>query len=204
MGVDLRVIIGHNLTLKDIMEFPYLLDRNTELKEVFTKEIQSKLEFNISREQALASLDKELRWENITEKDLLNSWENNENLQLVDENGFIAHSLTTYFGILYFNRKTVEILYLPEHKYANLKYKPNRKFIFNYSKALAKFLGSKMIVYCADSGPTEIIECWATEGKTIERVLNLAIEKFGRPSDVLEEAIEKRFIIDEAANPFME
>ena len=34
MELDLRVIIGHNLTLKEIIEFSYPLNRNTELKEL--------------------------------------------------------------------------------------------------------------------------------------------------------------------------
>lgn len=204
MGVDLKVIIGHKLTSKEIIEFPYLLNKTKELKDVYIKEIQSKIDHESSIEKVLSNLKEEYYWTNITENDLLNSWANNENPTLVDENGFIAHSLITYFGYMYFNRQTVEITYLPEHKYANLRYKSHRKFIFNYSKAFAKFLGSEKIVYCADTGATEIIECWASEGNTIESVINLSVAKFGKPSEILEEAIDNRFIIDNIGNPFID
>jgi hypothetical protein len=43
------------------MEFPCLLNKNTELKEVYTKKNQSKLEFNISCEQALANIHLDFR-----------------------------------------------------------------------------------------------------------------------------------------------
>jgi len=203
MGVDLRVIIGHSLTSKGIMDFPDVLKRTQELKDVYVEEIQSKIEHKYSVEQVLSSLQREFSWENYTENDLLNSWVNNENSLLVDENGFMSHSLTTYFGILYFNRQTVEVMYLPEHKYANLKYKAHRKFIFNFSKAFAKFLGSEKIIYCSDTGETEIIECWATEGMSIESIINSIIVKFGEPSKILEEAIDNRFIIDDVVNSFI-
>lgn len=204
MGVDLKVIIGHKLTSKEIIEFPYLLNKAKGLKDVYIKEIQSKIDHGRSIEKVLSNIEEEYYWKNITENDLLNSWANNENPILVDENGFISHSLSTYFGYMYFNRQTVEITYLPEHKYANLRYKSHRKFIFNYSKVFAKFLGTEKIVYCADSGPTESIECWASEGNAIKSIINLSVAKFGTPSGILEEAIENRFIIDDVGNSFIE
>lgn len=204
MGVDLRIIFGHNLTSKEIIEFPYSLSKSKELKDVYIEEIQSKLDHNGSVERVLSSLEKEYNWENFTENDLINFWTNNENPELVDEIGFMAHSLSTYFGLLYFNRRTVEILYLPEHKYANLHYESNRKFIFNYSKAFAKFIGSEKIVYFSDTFETQVIEDWAQQGMTIESIIDLAIEKFGKPSEILEEAIENRLIIDDVTNPYLE
>lgn len=197
MGADLKVIIGHNLSTKDIVEFPCFLSRNKELRDVYTKEIQSKIAHKISIEQALENLEKEYNWENITENDLLNSWANNEDPHLADENCYIIHSLNTYFGLINFNRRTIEILYLPEHKYANLFHESHRKFIFTFSKTLAKFLRSNKIVYCSDSGPTEIIETGAIEGMSIESIINLSIEKFGLPSEILDHAIANRFIIDD-------
>jgi hypothetical protein len=201
MGVDLNVIIGHNLTSKEIMDFPSVLNRNKELKDVFLEGINSKLEHGATVERILSILEKEYFWQNITENDLLDSWKNNETPELVAEYGYICHMLDTYFGFLYFNKRTIDITYLPEHKYANLKYQANREFIFNFSKALAKLVGSEKIIYCADTGSTEIIECWATEGMTIESVLDLAIKEFGMPSTVVEEAIDKRFIIEDVQNP---
>jgi hypothetical protein len=203
MGVDLRIVIAHKLTSKEIIEFPYLVNRSKELKDVYMEEIQSKIDYNGSIELILSNLDKEYNWENYTESDLLNSWENNENPELVDENGYMAHSLDTYFGLLYFNRQTVEILYLPEHKYANLNYMSNRKFIFNFSRAFAKFLGSEKIVYFSDTFLTEIVENWALEGLTIESIIDLAIAKFGAPSKILAQAIEKRLIIEDIGNPYV-
>jgi hypothetical protein len=203
MGVDLRIIIGHKLTSKEIIEFPYLLSKSKELKDVYIEEIQSKIDHNSSIERVLSSLEKEYKWENITENDLLNSWTNNENPELVGENGFMSHSLSTYFGLLYFNRRTVEILYLPEHKYANLNYESLRKFIFNYSKAFAKFLGMEKIVYFSDTFSTEIIEDWAQEGIAIESIIDLAIAKFGKPSEILQQAIENRLIIEDITNPYI-
>lgn len=203
MGVDLRIIIGHNLTSKEIIEFPYSLSKSKELKDVYIEEIQSKIDHNSSIERVLSSLEKEYKWENITENDLLDSWKNNESPELVGENGFMSHSLSTYFGLLYFNRRTVEILYLPEHKYANLNYESHRKFIFNYSKAFAKFLGSEKIVYFSDTFSTQIIEDWAQEGIAIESIIDLAIAKFGKPSEILEQAIENRLIIEDITNPYI-
>lgn len=201
MGVDLNVIIGHNLTSKEIMEFPYLLNKNKALKDVYIKGIDSKLEYGASVERILSNLEKEHFWENITEDDLLDSWKNNETPELVNEYCFILHTLNTYFGFLYFNRQTIDITYLPEHKYANLKYEVNRRFIFDFSEAVAKLVGSEKIIYCADTGPTEIIESWASEGKDIESIVNLAIAEFGMPSTVLEQAIDNRFIIEDLQNP---
>lgn len=203
MGVDLRIIFGHNLTSKEIIEFPYSLSKSKELKDVFTEDIQSKIDHNSDIERVLSSLEKEYKWGNITENDLLDSWENNENPELVGENGFMAHSLSTYFGLLYFNRQTIEILYLPEHKYANLNYESHRKFIFNFSKAFAKFLGSEKIIYFSDTFSTEIVEDWAQEGMAIESIIDLAIAKFGKPSEILEQAIENRLIIEDITNPYI-
>jgi|GEM_PF-2636176 len=203
MGVDLNVIIGHNLSLKEIMDFPNLLNKNKELKDVYLKGINSKIEHGATVERILSILEKEYFWENITETDLLDSWTNNETPELVGEYGYISHSLNTYFGFLYFNKRTIDITYLPQHKYANLKYDSHREFIFNFSKALATLVGSEKIIYCADSGPTEIIECWATEGMSIESVLDLAITEFGMPSTVLEQAIDKRFIVEDVQNPIL-
>jgi hypothetical protein len=203
MGVDLRIIFGHNLTSKEIIEFPYSLKNSKELKDVYIEEIQSKIDHDSTIERVLSSLEKEYKWANITENDLLDSWENNENPELVGENGFMAHSLSTYFGLLYFNRQTIEILYLPEHKYANLHYESHRKFIFNFSKAFAKFLGSKKIIYFSDTFETQIIEDWAQEGITIESITDLAIAKFGKPSEILEQAIENRLIIEDITNPYI-
>jgi hypothetical protein len=197
MSVDVRIIIGHNLNIKEVISFPKILDNCQELKSIFINEIQSKLDHNYSIEQVLIVARKESNWERVNENDILKSWINNSDPKAVSENGYLAHSLSTYFGSLYFNKQTIEVVYYPEHKYANLFYESSRSFMLQFSNSLAKLLGQTKIVYCNDTTSTSIIVDEATEGKSIDEIINNAILNFGLPSKLLSEAIAKHFFIDD-------
>ncbi|TSJ47813.1 hypothetical protein [Fluviicola chungangensis] len=201
MGIDLRVITGHRLSAKQVMDFPDWLEKQQQLKDVFIEHSASKLYFGYKRADILSGLEKKSTWENYTEADLLESWENNEDPERVDETGFIQVSLVTYFGFIYFNRETIEVMYFPEHKYSNLTEVPQRSYILNFSKALAQAFGQTQIVYCSDTYETEYIETLASEGKNLETIIKLGIERFGSPPKTIEAAIVNRFFIDDLHNP---
>jgi len=196
MGADLKLYIGHNLTHSEIISFPEFIDNCQELKDVYISEIQSKLEYRITRENAIKRLTKKSTWGKTTISELLDSWKNNRNSKLVEENGYIYHDIDCYFGSISINEKTLEIDFSPEHKYANLYHPANRRFIILFSRAFAKVMNKKHIVYCNDMGQTSFIEDDATEGKSINEIIEHAIQKLGTPSKSLKVALEKGFIID--------
>ncbi len=204
MGIDLRVITGHRLSAKQIMDFPDWLEKQQQLKELFILHMDSKLDFGYQPEKIWELLQRKSFWEpDCTEKDLLNSWENKENPDLLHQNGFIAYSLSTYFGIIYFNRTTIEIMYFPEHKYSNLRDENQRSFILTFSRAFARTLGQNQVVYCSDTFESEYIEDLAMEGKNLETIIRLGIERLGKPPKTIREAIENRFFIDDLEDPLL-
>lgn len=194
MSIDLRTVIGHKLSPREVIEFPSFLSENLELKQIFFDKENRQTKQNIS-DNLFKIIHKEIKWNNVNVEDLKKSWTNNETPELLDENGYVTCVLDTYFGFVTFNKQTITILYFPEHKYSNLFYEPQRSFIFEFSKKLAQILGQDKVIYCSDTHSTEQIESWSNEGLSIETIEKLAIDKFGKPAVNIEEAIENRFLI---------
>lgn len=194
MSIDLRTVIGHNLSAKEIIAFPALLNKDQLLKQFYIEK-QQVIQNQILSENFLQKINAELHWENTTEADLIHSWTNNETPELLDDNGYIPCILDTYFGFVTFNKNTITILYFPGHKYANLYYEAERSFIFEFSEKLAQLLGQNKVIYCSDTYDTEQIESWSYEGLSIDTIEELALNKFGALPDSIEQAIENRFLI---------
>ena len=179
MSVDLIVIIGHNLTLAEIISFPKFLTDSLELKQAFASEIKSKQDHSsgylkYTKEDMRLDLQEEMSWKNVDETHIQRSWEINcDETKREDSGGYYTPLLNTYFGYICFNKKTVQITYFPEHKYANLYYQSHRSFILNFSRAMAKALGQTKIVYCDDTGPTSSIKDDSMEGKSIEQIISM-------------------------------
>jgi hypothetical protein len=206
MGVDAMVIIGHKLKPAEIINFPKFIDQCQELKDIFIEEFQSKIDHHYSMEQILLNSKKESHWghsikDKITEEQLLKWWNNNRTPNLVEENGYIGHFMSTYFGRIYFLENTVCTTYLPEHKYANLFFESHRRFMLRFSRAFAKLLGETKIVYCSEAIIANSPEDLAFEGNTIENIIETSISKLWFPSDLLVEAIPTHFFIDDVMNP---
>lgn len=194
MSIDLHTIIGHQLSSKEVISFPSLLNENLQLKQFYIEKQKINLSQNLP-ESFLKKIQEDVSWETITEEYLINSWINNETPELLDENGYINCTLNTYFGFVTFNRNTITILFFPEHKYANLHYENERSFIFEFSDKLAQLLGQDKIIYCSDTFSTEKIESWSYDGFSIDKIEEMAIEKFGALPNSIEQAIENRFFI---------
>ena len=194
MSIDLRTIIGHKLSAKEIIAYPSVLSKDLGLKQIFITK-QKKLSTDYRSESWLNKINEEIKWENVTENDLINSWTNNETPKLLDENGYICCVLDTYFGFVTFNKQTITILYIPEHKYSNIFYEPQRSFILEFSEKLALSLGENKVIYCSDTHSTEQIESWSYEGLSIDTIEELSIKKFGIPPSDIEQSIENRFLI---------
>ena len=194
MGIDLRTIIGHKLSIDEIINFPDFLNKNLELKQIFLKKEQ-KINQCLSKIFISKTVDIKSDWEEITKEDILKSWANNITSKLLDEVGYICCTLSTYFGLVTFNQQTITILYIPESKYSNMFNNLERDYIFEFSETLAKILEQKKVIYCSDTYSTEQIESWSYQGLAIEDIEKLAIEKFGYPPNDIEQAIENRFVI---------
>lgn len=194
MSIDLRTVIGHQLSAKEIVAYPSLLSKDLGLKQTFITK-QKKVSPDYLTKSWLNKINEEIRWENVTEKDLINAWTNNENPELLDENGYICCVLDTYFGCVTFNKQTITIVFFPEHKYSNMFHEPQKSFIFDFSEKLALSLGGDKVIYCSDTHPTEQIERWSYEGLSIDTIEELSKKMFGVPHDDIEQAIENRFLI---------
>ncbi len=195
MSIDLRIVIGHKLSSYEVINFPFLLEKDQKMKQIFIDK-QKKISTDYLSKSFLERINESKGWENVNEKDLENSWANNETPKLLDDNGYITCVLNTYFGFVTFNKQTITLVYFPEHKYSNLFYEPQRSFIFEFSKNLAQLLKQDKVIYCSDTHSTEQIESWSYEGLSIDTIEKLAIEKFGKHAVNIEEAIENRFLIE--------
>ena len=204
MASNLCIIIGHNLTPTEIIKFPNFLDNCQELKDIYISEIQSKLDHHDSVDKVLENVQKKTDWGRWTlnETHILKVWTNNSIPKLVDENGYFEITLTTYFGWIHFNERTINMTYLPEHKYPNLWYESHRRFILRFSRAMAKLLGQTKIVYTGESHVTGDVEDESTEGRSIDEIINYGTLRFGDAPISLIENIDKGFFIEDTINPF--
>jgi 6-pyruvoyl-tetrahydropterin synthase len=208
MGYDLRIIMGHELTPSQIIKFPDFLNNCQELKDVYISEFQSKLDHRYTKDKFLEVILKKCEWDwergGISEANIIKVWKNNCSPTLVEENGYWKISLSTYFGMIDFDERTINILFYPEHKYANIFYESHRKFILRFSRAMAKQLGQSKIVFTGESYKDFDFEDKATEGKSIEEIINYGTLKFGNVPITLKEAITRKYFFEDLNSPLID
>jgi hypothetical protein len=188
MGVDLTGIIGHNLTMKDVIGLPSIINSWPELNEFASKNknrIIGKAEWDgFMNEEQL-----ELIWRYYEEKRFP------RRLRAKMKNSECV--ITCTFGRLSVNRRTI-CLTNWNHKYWTLRYPDEAKNILELNRLVAKKLGQNEILYCPDSSfPTSIIEDHAFSGKSYYELKELGIKHFGIPPKNIEDGRKYMFFFDD-------
>lgn len=206
MATDIITIIGHHLTISEIIDLPKQIDSSTEIKALWLDEIENRVEFGYTKEKLIEASKKKSYWDiEVDENVLLEFWKSNEGSQ-EDSLMYLNCYLHTFFGWLRIYRHTIQIILLPEHKYPNLFYYNRCKYILTFNRALAKQFGQNKLIYAADNGfSSSIVEDKAIEGFNFESLVAFGQTKFGIDSCSISEKITNMFFIDdisEQIDPF--
>lgn len=200
MGIDLCSLIGHSLTPDEVKLFPSVVDSWDEVKQAYIENSYGQTDRNGTVNDSLTKVNIPSFWNKYDlsiDEQISKNW-----LEVTDDDNFRV-KLETYFGFIYIYRHTLDVEFSPEHKYANLFTESSRNYILRFNRLIAKRMSQNFVVYCPDSGHrTEQIKDWAAySGHTIEDVLTLATNEFGKPPNDLVGGIINMFFIDFIDNP---
>lgn len=183
MSVDVKAIIGHKMSLRELVQFPQKIDS-------WASEIA-----DLKQETPYPS-----KWDCAYQMDgfilssILKDWERNTNY--VAEK-FCDNKISCFFGWIDVYRNTL-VVTLSEHRYTNLCVPETAKLIIKINRIIAKNLEQSKIVYIADgSYPTGCLYDYAQIGNSIEIIIDKGIASFGMPPSPLSEGFEYMFFIDD-------
>lgn len=196
MGVDITAIIGHRLSMEEILQLPSIISTWENVNQLAYTFHAGNPAYPLP-EKDTPSADWDVEIEAIDEATLLAVWdfwaspEDDPNVPTP-----LTIDIDTCFGWLKVNRQTICICPF-EHKFANLYEAETANYLFQLMRMIAQHLGAKEIVYAPDSAfPESFLEEMSFMGRSIEEIMKLGNEKFGEA--VLEEEVplDKHYFVD--------
>ena len=178
MGVDIRAIIGHQLSAQQLLELPHMLDK-------WSGSIvpENRAKWCGSYEMTAEIL--EAIWQD---------WEQQKHPSIAE---VFDNAIHCAFGTIDVYRHTLIICPM-QVRYNNLT-EPDRALpILNANRLIAQNLNATQILYTTDSYyPMSIIVDKAQLGMTIEELIGFGIDQFGLPPKPVAEGVKYMFFIDE-------
>lgn len=189
MGMDLKVIIGHSLEPKEILQVPELIENDNRFhknSQFFEGKYKKPTWYNYGRER-----------EGFMDENLMQEiWKDCETDS--DEAGMRDVKIDCHWGAIEFCRKCVIVDFSALHKYGNLRQTEPGRYIMRMSRNVAQLLNHNEIIYCVDSFlPTAKIWGKAFTGLSFVEVKNWANKTFGKPPTEINEAIHNYYFIDD-------
>lgn len=179
MGVDVSILIGHRLSIPEILRLPSIIAGWTDVKEAALTYID---EFTrIPREDQPPRWDLQ-GWE-LTEADVLECWAYWEAQgDEVPLGNVFTIDIEAWFGWLKVNRHTLHIIPY-QHKWANMRIPYTRSYFMAFSRSIAQHLAQRKVLYCVDSAfPPSHLEDFAYAGWEIDAIEEYGNAQFGKPA----------------------
>lgn len=197
MGVDISVIIAHNLSIDEVLDLPSKINSWLDVRQ-FADEFHHKIgRIHVDPNDAeCAFWDVEV--DEMNPEIIAHVWDYWASTE--DDTNFpevMVLNITTAFGWLKVNRKTVCICPY-EHKFANLLVEEMREYLFEIMRLIARHLDSNSILYAPDSAfPQEYLEEMSFMGYSLEEIIAEGNRRFGKPNKVFDPENHGYYFIDE-------
>ena len=188
MGVDLIGITGHKLKMKEIIEFPLILDSWTDLRTYLIE----------NNEVGTTRLDFKSTWKvEPTKSSLERLWKEHESDSVTQSNW-----IETYFGDINIYRDNLTIELDSIQKYKNLSSNETAIRIINICRLIENNLGQKQVIFCPDSAyPTSEIYDYALDGLSPDEIIRKGIKRFGPIPKGISKGRKNFFFVDYINNP---
>lgn len=191
MGVDLIGITGHKMKMKEIIEFPHILDSWIDLRTYLIE----------NNEVASTRLNFKSTWKvKPTIKSLERLWKEHETDSVTQSNW-----IETYFGDINIYRENITIEIDSIQKYGNFRYTEAALSAIKICRIIAKNLKEEQVIFCPDSAyPTSEIYNFALDGLSPDKIIKKGIEKFGPIPKGISKGRKNYFFVDYVNQPIGE
>ncbi len=196
MGVDVSAIIGHNLSMEEVLRFPQII-ASWENVNALAYSFHAEMEAFPQADDDAPTANWDASIQSLDEKTVLSVW---DYWSTSDDDPNVPSPLTididTSFGWLKVNRQTICICPF-EHKFANLEVPKTSSYILRIMRMIAQHLEAKEVVYAPDSAfPESYLEELSFMGRSIEEIIAFGTAKFGASENLPTTSSDSKFYVD--------
>ena len=196
MGVDITAIIGHQLSMDEVLQLPAIISAWADV-DALTNAFHANQPGFDPLEEGAPSASWATECENLEAASILHVWE----YWSTDEDDSniptpFTIDIDTSFGWLKVNRHTICICPF-EHQFANLEDAKTRTYLVLLFRMIALHLGSSEVVIVPDSAfPEAFVEEMSFAGRSMEEIIAFGQEKFGESVVVPSMNSGSKFYVD--------